>query len=85
MIEHFVWTEEEIHKKIYQYAEVVNEESILEELKIQERSIAWLSRRCGITRAYMHKMIHGKRNFSELYKKKCAEALKTNYDILFDA
>lgn len=58
---------------------------ILEELKIQERSIAWLSRRCGITRAYMHKMIHGKRNFSELYKKKCAEALKTNYDILFDA
>jgi len=57
--------------------------NIINELKNQERSIAWLSRKCGITRAYMHKMIYGKRNFTELYKKKCAEALQKKYEILF--
>lgn len=58
---------------------------LLDELQEQERSIAFLARKCGITRAYMHKMIHGKRNFSELYKQKCANVLKINYNKLFDA
>ena len=53
--------------------------------KEQERSIAFLARKCGITRAYMHKMIHGKRNFSELYKQKCASVLRIKYKELFDA
>ena len=62
-----------------------NNHNILNELKTQERSIAWLARQCGITRAYMHKMIHGKRNFSELYKIKCVHALKPEYKELFNA
>ena len=57
---------------------------IIEELQNQERSIAWLSRQCGITRAYMHKMIHGKRNFNELYKRKCADTLNIDYSNLFN-
>ena len=63
---------------------MMNNDKILQELQSQERSIAWLSRKCGITRAYMHKMIHGKRNFNELYKRKCADALNINYNILFN-
>jgi len=50
---------------------------LISELKTQERSIAWLARKCKISRAYMHKMIYGKRNFSPKYKNICAEALKS--------
>lgn len=64
---------------------MVENKKLLDELKTQERSIAWLSRRCNITRAYMHKMVHGKRNFSELYKNKCADALRVKYKELFGA
>ena len=64
---------------------MTNNKKLLDELKAQERSIAWLSRKCNITRAYMHKMIHGKRNFSELYKNKCADALRVRYKELFGA
>jgi plasmid maintenance system antidote protein VapI len=63
----------------------MNNQKLLDELKEQERSIAFLARKCGITRAYMHKMIHGKRNFSELYKQKCADVLRIRYKELFDA
>jgi len=57
---------------------------LMSELKSQERSIAWLGRQLNITRAYMHKMINGKRNFSEIYKKKCANALNIDYTDLFN-
>ena len=59
-------------------------QELLNELKTQERSIAWLARQLDITRAYMHKMIYGKRNFSLLYKNKCADALKVIYTDLFN-
>tara|TARA_R100001163_G_C5033600_1_gene173252 strand:- start:141 stop:335 length:195 start_codon:yes stop_codon:yes gene_type:complete len=62
-----------------------NNYKLLDELKTQERSIAWLARQCEVTRAYMHKMIHGKRNFSTLYKNKCATALGIKYKELFNA
>ena len=48
---------------------------LISELKSQERSIAWLARKCNISRAYMHKMIYGKRNFSLKYKNICSSAL----------
>jgi|TARA_R110001583_G_scaffold45091_1_gene142422 hypothetical protein len=60
-------------------------QKLLNVLTEKERSIAWLGRKCGITRAYMHKMIHGKRNFSALYKGQCAEVLNVDYKELFDA
>ncbi|ANS05442.1 hypothetical protein [uncultured Mediterranean phage] len=63
----------------------MNNQRLLDELQKQERSIAFLARKCDITRAYMHKMIHGKRNFSELYKQKCASVLNIKYKELFDA
>ncbi len=56
---------------------------LINELKNRERSIAWLSRQLGITRAYMHKMIYGKRNFSMKYKNMCANALTMDYKELF--
>ena len=63
----------------------MNNEKLISELKAQERSIAWLGRQLKITRAYMHKMINGKRNFSEIYKKKCADALMVEYGEIFSA
>ena len=60
-------------------------EKIIKELESQERSIAWLGRRLNITRAYMHKMIHGKRNFHAKYKKEVAIALQVEYAEIFDA
>ena len=60
-------------------------EKIIKELENQERSIAWLGRRLKITRAYMHKMIHGKRNFHAKYKKEVATALQVKYADIFDA
>jgi hypothetical protein len=58
-------------------------QQLMDELKDQERSIAWLARKCDITRAYMHKMIHGKRNFAEIYKQKASDALRRRYKDLF--
>ena len=63
----------------------MSNQNLLNALQEQERSIAWLARKCGITRAYMHKMVHGKRNFSELYKQKCVTALSVEYNKLFNA
>ena len=58
---------------------------LLKILREQERSVAWLGRQCGVSRSYMRAMIHGKRNFSELYKKKCSQILNKDYKELFNA
>ena len=58
---------------------------LLNELKKQERSMAYLGRRLNITRQYVQKMISGQRTFSDLYKRKCAQILDVEYNELFDA
>ena len=70
---------------VYKYdpTEIMTHTKLLNKLADEERSIAWLARQLKITRTYMHKMIHGRRNFSVQYKNQCAEVLGMNLKELF--
>lgn len=58
-----------------------NVERVLEE---QGRSIAWLSRKAGVSVSYAWMMLRGQRPLTDEFKAKAAEALGVPADMLFD-
>lgn len=51
----------------------------------QGRSIAWLAREAGISRAYAWKMLHGDSPMTAEFKAAASKALGVPEDVLFDA
>ena len=54
-------------------------------LEQQGRTIAWLSRRCGISVSYAWRMLRGERPITAEFRAAAAEALGVPEDILFPA
>ena len=59
-------------------------EKVIQQLKEQERSVAWLGRQFGIKRTTLYYWTSGKKEPRRAYKMAIAQVLGQPYDNLFD-
>ena len=59
-------------------------EKVIQHLKEQERSVAWLGRQLGIKRTTLYYWTSGKKAPRRAYKMAIAQVLGQPYDNLFD-
>tara|TARA_Y100000310_G_C20487708_1_gene717643 strand:- start:333 stop:518 length:186 start_codon:yes stop_codon:yes gene_type:complete len=59
-------------------------EKVIQHLKEQERSVAWLGRQLGIKRTTLYYWTSGKKEPRRAYKMAIAQVLGQPYDNLFD-
>lgn len=51
----------------------------------RERSVAWLARKCGCSRAYVHQIIRGERPASARFRQRAAAVLELPEEAIFPA